>query len=83
MNIPFSDDELFEAITNILDDKIRTYIKNDGGDIDLIKVNDGIVYVKLKGACVGCAGSTTTIKNVIEKEIKRMIHPNLIVQQVS
>jgi Fe-S cluster biogenesis protein NfuA len=82
MNIPFNDDELFEAITNILNDKIATYIKNDGGDIELIKVQDAIVYVKLKGACVGCAGSTSTIKNVVEKELCRLIHPNLKVEQV-
>ena len=80
--MPFTDEELFEAITNIINDKIATYIRNDGGDIELIKVKNAIVYVKLKGACIGCAGSDSTIKNIVQKEICRLIHPNLKVEQV-
>lgn len=82
MNIPFSNEELFEAVNNILDGKIKDYIKKDGGDIELIKVDNAIIYVRLSGACVGCAGSSSTLKYVVEKEIKRMIHPELIVEQV-
>jgi Fe-S cluster biogenesis protein NfuA len=82
MNIPFSDEELFEAVTNILNGKITDYIKKDGGDIVLVKVQNSIIYVKLQGACVGCAGSTSTVKNIIQKEICRLIHPDLIVEQI-
>jgi NifU-like protein len=81
-NIPFSDKELFEAIGNILDGKISGYIKNDGGDIKLLKVENAVVYVQLLGACVGCSKSNSTIKNVIEKEIRRMIHPDISVEEV-
>ena len=83
MQIPFSDEELFEAITNMLNGKIREYINKDGGDIELVKVDSATVYVKLTGACVGCSGSTSTLKYVVEKEIKKMIHPDLIVKQVN
>ncbi|MFW5794029.1 MAG: NifU family protein [Bacillota bacterium] len=45
---------------------IRPYINRDGGDIEFVKFEDGIVYVKLKGACVGCAGFDTTMNDLIE-----------------
>ena len=82
MNSPFSDEEVFEAVNNILDGKIKDYITKDGGDIKLVKVDDSKIYVQLSGACVGCTGSSSTLKHVVEKEIKRMIHPALIVEQV-
>ncbi|HOP57076.1 MAG TPA: NifU family protein [Bacillota bacterium] len=45
---------------------IRPYINRDGGDIEYIKFEDGIVYVRLTGACVGCAGFEDTLKELVE-----------------
>ncbi|HPD99899.1 MAG: NifU family protein [Candidatus Izemoplasmatales bacterium] len=45
---------------------IRPYINRDGGDIEFVKFEDGIVYVKLQGACVGCAGFDSTMSDLIE-----------------
>ena len=52
---------------------IRGMLQQDGGDVELIGVNDGIVKVKLVGACGGCPMSTMTLKNGIERAIKSKI----------
>jgi Fe-S cluster biogenesis protein NfuA len=46
--------------------KIRPYILRDGGDIELVNIEDGIVYVKMGGACDGCAAIDITLKQGIE-----------------
>jgi Fe-S cluster biogenesis protein NfuA len=52
-------------------DNIRPSLRADGGDIELVDVTDGIVSVKLKGACAGCPMSTMTLKNGIERILKQ------------
>ena len=47
-------------------DVIRPYIRRDGGDIEFVKFEDGIVYVKMSGACVGCAGFESTLREMVE-----------------
>jgi len=53
--------------------KIRPYLKAEGGDVQLVDVKDGIVSVKLTGACAGCPMSTLTLKNGIERLLKEEI----------
>ncbi|MFC1929290.1 NifU family protein [Chloroflexota bacterium] len=53
--------------------KIRPSLINDGGNVELIDVNDGVVTVKLTGACAGCPMSTMTLKMGIEKILKETI----------
>jgi Fe-S cluster biogenesis protein NfuA len=54
-------------------DKIRPSLQRDGGDVELVEVNDGTVKVKLTGACAGCPMSTMTLKMGIEKILKEQI----------
>jgi Fe-S cluster biogenesis protein NfuA len=54
-------------------DKIRPMLQRDGGDVELVDVEDGIVKVRLQGACKGCPMSQMTIKNGIEKFLKQEI----------
>jgi Fe-S cluster biogenesis protein NfuA len=54
-------------------DNIRPSLRADGGDVELVDVKDGIVSVKLKGACAGCPMSTMTLKNGIERVLKQEI----------
>jgi Fe-S cluster biogenesis protein NfuA len=57
---------------------IRPALQSDGGDIELINVSDdGIVQVKLKGACHGCPRAHITLKQVIEKHIKNKV-PSIV-----
>ncbi|MCQ2559241.1 MAG: NifU family protein [Clostridia bacterium] len=61
-----------EKVQAVLD-KIRPMLQNDGGDVELMEVKDGIVTVKLQGACGGCPMATLTLKNGIEKALKQEI----------
>ena len=61
-----------EKVEEVLN-KIRPVLVRDGGDVELIEVNDGTVKVKLTGACAGCPMSTMTLKMGIEKILKQEI----------
>jgi len=54
-------------------DKLRPNLQADGGDIELLGVDKGIVTVKLKGACAGCPMSMMTIKWGIENNLKKEV----------
>jgi len=54
-------------------DSIRPNLRADGGDVELVDVKDGVVSVRLKGACAGCPMSTMTLKNGIERLLKQEI----------
>ena len=53
--------------------KIRPNLIRDGGNVELVSVNDGTVEVKLTGACAGCPMSTLTLKMGIEQVLKQEI----------
>jgi Fe-S cluster biogenesis protein NfuA len=53
--------------------KIRPMLQADGGDVELVDVKDGVVKVRLQGACVGCPMSQMTLKNGIEKLLQKEI----------
>ena len=62
-----------EKVVAILD-RIRPSLQADGGDVELVDVSDdGIVKVKLVGACAGCPMSTLTLKNGIERILKENV----------
>lgn len=63
-------------------DKLRPYIQRDGGDVELVEVKDGIVYVRLLGACGSCPSSTITLKAGIERALTEEIAEVKEVQQV-
>lgn len=54
-------------------DKIRPALRADGGDVELVDVEDGVVKVKLTGACGGCPMSQMTLKMGIERALKKDI----------
>jgi len=55
-------------------DQIRPALQADGGDVELIDVSDaGVVKVKLTGACHGCPMAQITLKNGIEKHLKKVV----------
>jgi len=54
-------------------DKVRPALVRDGGNVELVSVDNGTVKVKLVGACAGCPMSTMTLKNGIERILKQEI----------
>ena len=62
-----------EAVQAVID-QIRPMLQRDGGDVELVSVeDDGLVKVRLQGACKGCPMSQMTLKNGIEKFLKQQI----------
>lgn len=53
--------------------KIRPTLQADGGDVELVDVNEGVVSLRLTGACMGCPMSTITLKQGIERVLKEQI----------
>ena len=53
--------------------KIRPTLQADGGNVELVDVTDGVVKVRLTGACAGCPMSTMTLKNGVERILKEEI----------
>jgi len=82
MSIPFTDEELQEPVSQIILTKIAPMMAQDGGAIELLKIKDGKIFVQLKGACHGCAASSSTLKFIVEKNIREFIHPELTIINV-
>ena len=59
-------DDLKKSVEQVLT-KIRPMLQRDGGDIELVEVTDGIVKVRLTGACKGCPMSQMTLKQGVER----------------
>ena len=53
--------------------KIRPLLQRDGGDIELVDVTDGVVKVRLTGACKGCPMSQMTLKQGVEKVLLKEV----------
>ena len=53
--------------------KIRVALQQDGGDIELIGIENGVVKVRLKGTCAGCPMSQMTMTNFVEAELKKAV----------
>ncbi len=54
-------------------EEIKPALQADGGDIELVKVARGIVYVRLKGACAGCPMAQVTLQLGVENQLKEKI----------
>ena len=63
---------MFEEVKKALEE-IRPLLQADGGDVKLVGVDDGVVKLKLIGACSGCAMAKMTLKMGIEKKLKEKL----------
>lgn len=61
--------------------KVRPFVLQHGGDITFVRYQDGIVYVRLHGACIGCPISAMTLKMGVEQAIKQELPEILSVVQ--
>jgi len=72
---------LEERVSKVLE-AIRPGLQMDGGDIELVGVEDGVVKVRLTGACAGCPMSMMTLQMGVERAIKREVPEVLRVEAV-
>ncbi|MBP2019050.1 Fe-S cluster biogenesis protein NfuA [Symbiobacterium terraclitae] len=67
-----TEETLFARVERALD-LIRPAIRMDGGEVELISVEDGVARVRMMGACGGCPMSTMTLKMGIERAIRQQV----------
>jgi len=65
--------DLKKSVQKVIDEKVKPHLAAHGGDIELVGVKDGIVTVKLRGACIGCPMATMTLKHGVEEELKAAV----------
>ncbi|WP_295421406.1 NifU family protein [Sulfurovum sp.] len=77
----FSDEDIYEAVKHHLP-SVNEYVNSHGGAITLLGVKNGKIYIELTGACHGCSMSLMTTKMVVQKRLRELIHPELVVVNV-
>jgi NifU-like protein len=80
---PLSPYQLGKHIDKAMADYIRPMLQKDGGDVEVVDIKEAVVYVKLAGACAGCAGAATTLKLLVEKTLKEQVDERIRVIAVS
>ena len=63
---PIEENETIQQIKDVLETKVRPAVAKDGGDIQFISFNNGVVKVALKGSCSGCPSSVMTLKQGVQ-----------------
>ncbi|GKU80337.1 NifU family protein [Paenibacillus sp. L3-i20] len=74
-------DTMYDEVLDVLD-KLRPFLQRDGGDVELVDVEDGIVKLRLVGACGSCPSSTITLKAGIERALLEEVDGVIEVVQV-
>ncbi|MFK7841260.1 MAG: NifU family protein [Sphingorhabdus sp.] len=67
------DADIVSQIKELIETRVRPAVANDGGDIIYRGFNEGIVFLKMQGACAGCPSSTATLKHGIESLLKHYV----------
>ena len=65
-------EDTIKKINDVLDE-LRPFLINDGGNIEFVKYEDNIVYIKMQGACADCEMIDLTLKDGIEQALKSEI----------
>ena len=76
-----TDEVLTERVARVIE-VVRPMLQSHGGDCELIKVEDRIVYVELQGACNGCPMALQTLKSGIEQHVKDEVPEIIRVEQI-
>ena len=69
--------QLGRRVDEVMDRQVRPMLQADGGDAEIVDIKDTCVYLRLKGACAGCAGAVTTLKLLVERTLKEQVDPRL------
>ncbi|WP_353228135.1 NifU family protein [Novosphingobium sp.] len=68
-----ADADIIDQIKDLIETRVRPAVANDGGDITYHGFRDGVVYLRMQGACAGCPSSTATLKQGIESLLKHYV----------
>lgn len=76
-----TDQDIKQQVQEVLD-KLRPFLLRDGGDCELVDVEDGVVKLRLLGACGSCPSSTITLKAGVERALLEEVPGVVEVEQV-
>jgi len=68
-----ADEDIILQIRELIDSRVRPAVARDGGDIIYQGFRNGVVYLRMQGACSGCPSSTMTLKNGIESLLRHYV----------
>jgi NifU-like protein len=71
-----------KLVEETLEREVRPLLKADGGDIELIDINNDVVQVALRGNCSACQASQTTLTRLVQNKLQEFVTPAIIVQEV-
>ena len=77
-----ADVDTVDTIKDLIETRVRPAVAGDGGDITFKGFRDGVVYLKMKGACAGCPSSTATLKSGIQNLLKHFVPEVHAVEQI-
>ncbi len=80
---PLSAYQLGKNVEQAMDGYVRPMLQKDGGDAEIVDIKEAVVYLRLVGACAGCAGAATTLKLLVEKTLKEQVDGRIRVIAVS
>ncbi|MEX1031672.1 MAG: NifU family protein [Paenibacillaceae bacterium] len=81
MSETLTEGTMYDEVLEVLD-KLRPFLQRDGGDVELVDVEDGIIKLRLMGACGSCPSSTITLKAGIERALLEEVEGVIEVVQV-
>lgn len=64
---------MLDKIQEVIEGKVKPYLKNHHGDIEVVSVIDGVVRVRLLGNCSGCPSARITVEEIVETALKHEI----------
>jgi NifU-like protein len=71
-----------QLVQKVIDEEIRPSLQADGGDLELVDIDGGTVYVSLRGACTHCPSSQLTLKEGVESRLREVVDPDIRVAEV-
>ncbi|MCY1382205.1 Fe/S biogenesis protein NfuA [compost metagenome] len=77
-----ADTEIVETIKELIETRVRPAVAQDGGDITFRGLENGTVFLHMKGACSGCPSSTATLKHGIQNLLRHFVPEVQQVEQI-
>jgi NifU-like protein len=74
---PLSNIKRMQLVEKTITDVIRPQLQQDGGDIELIDIDNKNVYVSLRGSCAGCVASNVTLKNLVQEKLREFVENDI------
>ena len=79
--------EILKQIETVLDEQVRPLLRTHGGNVEIDRYEDGVVYIKMLGQCAGCPSADLTNETIVEAELVQalpeLVRKAVVVQTVS